>query len=211
VSVQLCGVPDLVEAAVRSGRPEKAGEPLRFWEAWVNGTGGPSTVPLLMRCQALLAEGPARLAYYEDALSQHAGRTGPFERARTELLYGEALRRERQPKKARHHLRSALDSFEQLGAEPWAERARAELRASGETARRRDPSLIDELTAQELQIARAVATGATNKEVAAQLFLSPRTVEFHLRHVFAKLGISSRSQLAAFGPQAETPHPPVPA
>jgi DNA-binding CsgD family transcriptional regulator len=211
VSVQLCGVPDLVEAAVRSGRPEKAGEPLRFWEAWVNGTGGPSTVPLLMRCQALLAEGPARLAYYEDALSQHAGRTGPFERARTELLYGEVLRRERQPKKARDHLRSALDSFEQLGAEPWAERARAELRASGETARRRDPSLIDELTAQELQIARAVATGATNKEVAAQLFLSPRTVEFHLRHVFAKLGISSRSQLAAFGPQAETPHPPVPA
>jgi DNA-binding CsgD family transcriptional regulator len=164
-----------------------------------------------MRCHALLEEGPAQLARYEDALSQHADRTGPFERARTELLFGETLRRERQPKKAREHLRMALDSFEQLGAEPWAERARAELRASGETARRRDPSLIDELTAQELQIARAVAKGATNKEVAAQLFLSPRTVEFHLRHVFAKLGISSRSQLAAAGLQAEAPETALPA
>jgi DNA-binding CsgD family transcriptional regulator len=211
VSVQLLGLPDLVEAAVRSGQPEKAAEPLRFWEGWVEGTGGPSTVPLLMRCRALLEEGQARLARYEDALSRHGDRTGPFERARTELLYGEALRRERQPKKAREHLRMALDSFEQLGADPWAERARAELRASGETARRRDPSLIDELTAQELQIARAVATGATNKEVAAQLFLSPRTVEFHLRHIFAKLGISSRSQLAATGLQAEAPETAVPA
>ena len=211
VSVQLLGVPDLVEAAVRRGQPERADEPLRFWKGWVNGTGGPSTVPLLMRCHALLEEGPAQLARYEDALSQHADRTGPFERARTELLFGETLRRERQPKKAREHLRMALDSFDQLGAEPWAERARAELRASGETARRRDPSLIDELTAQELQIARAVAKGATNKEVAAQLFLSPRTVEFHLRHVFAKLGLSSRSQLAAAGLQAEAPETALPA
>jgi DNA-binding NarL/FixJ family response regulator len=92
----------------------------------------------------------------------------------------------------------ALGLFEQLGAAGWCERARSELRASGETARKRDPSTLDQLTPQELQIARVVAAGASNKQVAAQLFLSPRTIEFHLRHVFAKLGITSRSQLAGF-------------
>jgi DNA-binding NarL/FixJ family response regulator len=83
-----------------------------------------------------------------------------------------------------------------MGASPWAERARAELRASGETARKRDPSTIDRLTPQELQIARLVAEGLSNKEVAAQLFLSPRTIDYHLRNVFAKLGITSRTHLA---------------
>jgi DNA-binding CsgD family transcriptional regulator len=89
-------------------------------------------------------------------------------------------------------------SDESLGAAPWAERARLELRASGQAARRRDPSTLLQLTPQELQVARFVATGLPTREVAAQLFLSPRTVEFHLRNVFAKLGISSRSQLARF-------------
>jgi len=92
----------------------------------------------------------------------------------------------------------ALDTFENLGAAPWAERARLELRASGQAVRRRDPSTLLQLTPQELQVARFVATGLPTREVAAQLFLSPRTVEFHLRNVFAKLGISSRSQLAQF-------------
>ena len=87
-------------------------------------------------------------------------------------------------------------AFERFRAEPWAERARAELRATGETARKRDPSTVDQLTPQELQIARFVAEGLSNKEVAAQLFLSPRTIEHHLRHVFAKLGVKSRTQLA---------------
>jgi DNA-binding NarL/FixJ family response regulator len=86
--------------------------------------------------------------------------------------------------------------FERLGANPWAERARAELRASGETARKRDPSTVDQLTPQELQIAGFVAEGLTNKEIAAQLFLSPRTIDSHLRNVFQKLNISSRTQLA---------------
>jgi DNA-binding NarL/FixJ family response regulator len=89
-----------------------------------------------------------------------------------------------------------LERFERFRAEPWAERARTELRASGETARKRDPSTVDELTPQELQIARFVAQGLANKEVAAQLFLSPRTIDYHLRNVFAKLGIKSRTQLA---------------
>jgi DNA-binding CsgD family transcriptional regulator len=103
---------------------------------------------------------------------------------------------------ARTHLQSALDIFERLGAAPGEERARSELRATGETARKRDPSTLDQLTPQELQIVRRVAEGATNKEVAAQLFISPRTVAYHLRNVFVKLGISSRAELIRLsGPQ----------
>jgi DNA-binding NarL/FixJ family response regulator len=97
---------------------------------------------------------------------------------------------------ARQPLGSALDIFEGLGAAPWVERARQELRACGQTARKRDPSTLLQLTPQELQVARFVADGLPTREVAAQLFLSPRTVEFHLRNVFTKLGISSRSELA---------------
>jgi DNA-binding NarL/FixJ family response regulator len=89
-----------------------------------------------------------------------------------------------------------VEGIDALGADPWAERARAELRASGETARSSDPSTIDQLTPQELQIIRLVSEGLSNKEVAAQLFLSPRTIDYHLRNVFAKLGIRSRTQLA---------------
>ena len=120
----------------------------------------------------------------------------PFDRARTELLYGEWLRRQHRRVDARPHLRSALGTFDQLGVAPWAARARTELRASGETARKRDPSTRDQLTPQELQIARLVSTGKTNPEVAAQLFLSPRTIDYHLRKVFAKLEITSRAELA---------------
>ena len=119
-----------------------------------------------------------------------------MQRARTELLYGEWLRRERRRTDARVHLRAAIDLFRRLGAVPWAERAEAELRATGETARKRDASAVDQLTPQELQIAGLVAEGLTNKEIAAQLFLSPRTVDYHLRKVFTKLDISSRNQLA---------------
>jgi DNA-binding NarL/FixJ family response regulator len=93
-------------------------------------------------------------------------------------------------------LRAALETFERLRAEPWAERARAELRASGETARKRDPSTLSQLTPQERQVAQLVSEGLSNKEVAAQLFLSPRTIDAHLRRVFAKLGVTSRTQLA---------------
>src|SRR5262249_43314879 len=120
----------------------------------------------------------------------------PLDLARIQLLCGEHLRRERRRRDARESLRAALEGFERLGATVWAERARAELRASGETARRRDPSTASQLTPQEPQIARCVSEGLANKEVAAQLFLSPRTVDAHLRNVFAKLGITSRTQLA---------------
>ena len=105
---------------------------------------------------------------------------------------------------AREHLRAALAAFEELGAVPWAERAAQELRASGETARRRDVSTATDLTAQERQVAALVRQGLSNRDVAAQLFVSPRTVDFHLRNVFAKLGVTSRAELAA-GPPLTRP------
>jgi len=120
----------------------------------------------------------------------------PFERARTELAYGECLRRARRRTEARARLRDALATFEGLNTPLWADRARAELEATGITARKRDPSTLDALTPQELRIARLVGGGASNREVAAQLFLSPKTVEYHLRKVFLKLGVSSRFELA---------------
>jgi DNA-binding NarL/FixJ family response regulator len=123
----------------------------------------------------------------------------PLQRARTELLYGEWLRRQRRRTDARVHLRAALQAFRRLGAIPWAERAEAELRATGETARKRDVSAADQLTPQELQIAGLVTDGLTNREIAAQLYLSPRTVDYHLRKVFTKLGIASRTDLVRGG------------
>ena len=98
--------------------------------------------------------------------------------------------------RARTYLRAALERFEALGSALWAERARSELRATGETARKRDPSTLDQLTAQEVHIAQLVAEGRTNRDVAGQLFLSPRTIDFHLRNVYRKLGIASRMELA---------------
>jgi DNA-binding CsgD family transcriptional regulator len=152
-----------------------------------------------MRCRALLA-GETREAdeLFTSALATCGEAPRPFERARTELAFGEFLRRTRRRREAREHLKAAQQRFESLGAPAWAERARVELRASGQTARRREPSTRDDLTAQELQIARLVAAGLSNRDVAAQLFLSPRTIDFHLRNVFRKLGISSRMQLIQF-------------
>jgi DNA-binding NarL/FixJ family response regulator len=123
----------------------------------------------------------------------------PFDRPRVHLAYGEHLRRNGRRMEAREQLRAALDGFDEIGAQHWAERTRRELQATGETARRRTPDAITQLTPQELQIARLVAEGLTNKEVAAQLFLSPRTIDAHLRAVFAKLGITSRRELPALG------------
>ena len=119
----------------------------------------------------------------------------PFLLARVRLSHGEHLRREGSRREARDELRAALAVFEQLDAEPWSERARRELRASGETARRRVVSTLDDLTPQELQIARMVAAGASQKEAAATLYLSPKTIEYHLGKVYRKLGITSGRQL----------------
>ena len=186
-------VPDAVEAAIRAQQFGQVADEFKRYESWAEQFPHPTRRALLARCRALIDESGAE-GHYTDALSQDA--LPPFDRARTELLYGEWLRRHRRRIDARVYLRSALDAFEQLGVTPWADRARAELRASGETARRRDPSTRDQLTPQELHIAGLAAGGLTNPEIGAQLFLSPRTIDYHLRKVFAKLGISSRAELA---------------
>ena len=152
---------------------------------------------MALHCRALLAEDPIEAErLFTAALAMHERAGRPFERARTELAFGEFLRRQRRRAQARTHLRAALERFEALGSALWSERARGELRASGETARRRDPSTLDQLTAQEVHIAQLVAEGRTNRDVAGQLFLSPRTIDFHLRNVYRKLGIASRMELA---------------
>ena len=146
--------------------------------------------------RALLADDRQAEAHFAAALAHHARSPRRVDQARTELAFGEHLRRARRRVDARVHLRTALEIFEDVGAAPWAERARQELRASGETARRRDDSPATALTPQELQVARLVAEGLPNREVAARLFVSPRTVEFHLRNVFGKTGVTSRTELA---------------
>jgi DNA-binding CsgD family transcriptional regulator len=188
---------DRIETAIRADRRSTALEWLHSLEALAQAR-VPWAQARLAHCRALLADDGTAAQQFQEALAHHEQAQRPFERARTELAYGEFLRRARRRVDARAHLGAALQVFEQLGAGPWAERARLELRASGQTARRRDPSTTMALTPQELQVARFVAQGLPTREVAAQLFLSPRTVDFHLRNVFAKLGISSRTQLARF-------------
>ena len=203
-SYAMLSVPALVEAASRAGRPEAGEGPAAAFAAWAEHTGAVFGATRVARCNALLAATPEEaIAHFEESLARDPEAASPFELARTQLLYGELLRRLRRRSDAREHLRNALRIFERLGAARWADRAQNELRATGETARRRDPSALGQLTPQEQQIARLVGEGASNKDVAAQLFLSPRTVEYHLRKVFMKLGITSRSELIRHGVEAE--------
>jgi DNA-binding CsgD family transcriptional regulator len=202
--ITMMAAPDRIEAAVRAGRPERARQVLEDFETWADLAGAPWVLPRVVSCRALMSDGDEATKHFEEALELGAD-ARPFDLPRIHLLYGEHLRRERRRTESRERLRAALEGFEALRAEPWAERARTELRASGATARRRDPSTVDELTPQELQIARFVAEGLSNKEVAAQLFLSPRTIDYHLRNVFAKLGIKSRTQLARLSLGEEQP------
>ena len=188
-------LPDTIEAAVRVGRESDAAEALEQFETWTTASGPPWALPLLASSRGLVAGGEEATGHFEEALGLRE-QARPFDLVRIQLLFGEHLRRQRRRTDSRAHLRAAVEGFERFRAAHWAERARTELRASGETARKRDPSAVDDLTPQELQIARFVAEGMSNKEVAAQLFLSPRTIDYHLRHVFAKLGITSRTQLA---------------
>src|SRR6202035_4403806 len=142
--------------------------------------------------------------FFDQALDRHADTPDAFERARTQLAYGERLRRARERRLAREQLRAALETFEMLGARPWAEQARSELAAAGATLRRGDSATIDELTPQELQISLLLAGGRTTRETATAMFLSPKTIEYHLRHVYLKLGIHSREELTrAMAGQAE--------
>jgi len=188
--------PELIDAALRLGEPERAQLAFERFEAWAPVSRTPLVVGMLARCRAVMAADAEQAdLLFREALRHHDLRMNPYERARSQLAYGERLRRDRRRVEARIQLRSALDTFEGLGTALWAARARDELRATGETARKRDPSTIDTLTPQELRVARLVAGGASNKSVAAQLFLSRRTVEYHLGKVYVKLGVSSRLEL----------------
>ncbi len=186
-------LPDMVEAAVRAHKLDEAADLLARLREWVEKGPTPARLSLLARCEGLVAQSDAEPHFVRSI--ELAEALSPFEQARNELLYGEWLRRERRRVDARPHLRTALELFQRLALPPWEERARAELRASGETARRRDPSARDQLTPQELQIAHLVSEGMTNREIGAQLYLSPRTIDYHLRKVFAKLQIASRADL----------------
>ena len=149
------------------------------------------------RCRALLAPDEDFRGAFEIALALHDGLPMPFERARTLLALGERLRRAKQRAEAREPLTAALDAFERLGARPWAERARTELRATGgQASGRRAQAAAEQLTPHELQIAVLVAQGMTNREAAAALFLSPKTIEYHLGQIYRKLDVRGRAQLA---------------
>jgi DNA-binding CsgD family transcriptional regulator len=187
---------ELIEAASRTGRTDAAAAAL---ERLAEGTSASGTVwgaAIEDRSRALLSRGAVAEALYRDAIDRLAPTALRLDLARTHLLYGEWLRRERRPVDARQQLQAAHELFTDFGMEGFAERARVELRATGGHARQPAAGTGDDLTAQEAQISQLVAQGRTNLEIAAQLFISPSTVEYHLHKVFRKLGVKSRTQLA---------------
>ncbi|MEU6700799.1 AAA family ATPase [Pseudonocardia sp. NPDC046786] len=189
-------LPELVEAATRAGRPERAAVALEELDARARATGTSWALGLVARSRALTGTGPDVEEHYRAAID-HLGRCRlVVYLARTHLVYGEWLRREGRRREARDQLRTAHGLLSDMGAGAFADRAARELRATGERPRNRTAARpTDALTAHELHVARLVATGATSREVATQLFLSPRTIEAHLRSIYRKLGISSRRQL----------------
>jgi DNA-binding CsgD family transcriptional regulator len=189
-------VPELAEAAARTGERALLEHALEWLSertrvvrsGWADG--------IAARVRALLSEGDVAEDSYLQSIAHLSGTRLRLELARTHLLYGEWLRRERRRLDARTHLRTALEAFTDMGAEAFAARAERELQATGERARKRTVDLRDQLTPQEAQVARLAADGHTNREIAAQLFISPSTVEYHLRKAFRKLDVRSRTQLA---------------
>ncbi|WP_307803829.1 helix-turn-helix transcriptional regulator [Micromonospora echinofusca] len=198
VLIQVMATPYLVEAAAHTAHRPAALAALAVFDRWVTSTASPSRRALSARCHALLAPrgGTTAEAEFRTALRLHPAEAGPFERARTELLFGRELRRGRRPRDAREHLHRARETFTCLGVTTWAELAGAELRAAGESVGGPDLPVARVLTGQQLRIAQLVAEGATNREIAARLFLSTRTVDHHLRNIFHRLGIRSRTELA---------------
>ena len=187
---------ELIEAAVRLGQPERARRAFERVQETTRAAGTDWALGIEARLRALLSDGDDADALYLEAISR-LGRTRiRVQLARTHLLYGEWLRRERRRLDAREQLRTAHDFFRDAGMEAFAERARLELEATGERARKRTVDTLDQLTPQETQIARLAAQGETNRAIAARLFISASTVEYHLHKVFRKLSVKSRTQLA---------------
>jgi DNA-binding CsgD family transcriptional regulator len=186
---------ELVEAAVRSGQPARASDALQRLTETTRASGTDWAAGIEARSRALLSEGETAENYYREAI-ERLGRTRMRPAlARAHLLYGEWLRHENRRQDARAELRTAHDQFTTMGIEAFAERARRELLAAGDTVRKRTVEAASELTAQEAHIARLAADGHTNAEVGVQLFLSTRTVEWHLSKVYTKLGVGSRREL----------------
>jgi DNA-binding CsgD family transcriptional regulator/tetratricopeptide (TPR) repeat protein len=189
--------PEWAEAAARSGQPERAAEVLRWYEPWASHRDSPVVQAALRRCRALLGPEAQAEAHYLAAIRLHRDINRPMSLARTELLYGEWLRRMRRRSEAREPLRAALQVFDFIGARSWAERARSELRATGESVSAAAEPGTAQLTPQELQVVRLAAAGMSNRDIGAQLVISPRTVGYHLYKAFPKLGVAARHELAA--------------
>ena len=186
---------ELIEAASRTGQAERATGALRRLAETTSAAGTDWALGILARSRALLSEGESAEPLYGEAIERLSRTRVRVELARAHLLYGEWLRRQNRRVDAREQLRDAYEMLTAMGMEGFAERARRELLAAGEAIRKRTTGTADELTPQETEIARLAGSGHTNPEISAQLFISPRTVEWHLRKVFAKLGISSRKEL----------------
>jgi DNA-binding CsgD family transcriptional regulator len=194
---------ELIEAAARTGCPERAVGALRHLSAAATASGTDWALGVAARSRALLSGGGSAERLYREAI-ERLGRTRVrAELARAHLLYGEWLRREHRRVDARRQLRTAYQMLAAAGLDAFAERARRELLATGETVRKRSVETARDLTPQEAHIARLAREGHTNLEISVQMYLSLRTVEWHLRKVFAKLGISSRRQLRGALPDIE--------
>ena len=187
---------ELIEAASRSGRSEPAAQVLELLSESTRASGTPWALGVEARSRALLHRGEAAETLYHEAIDRLQPTRLRMDLARAHLLYGEWLRRQRRRLDARKELRVAHELFSDFGMEAFAERARVELQATGERARKRTVHTLDQLTPQEAQVSRLAAQGHTNREIAAQLFISPSTVEYHLRKAFRKLDVKTRTQLA---------------
>jgi DNA-binding CsgD family transcriptional regulator len=207
--VSMWALPELIEAATRRDDPELAQDALERLEETTQPCGTDFARGIEARSRALLSQGAAADELYREAI-ERLGRTRLRpELARAQLLYGEWLRRHDRRVDAREQLRAAYDEFTSIGMEAFGERARAELVATGETVRKLTRETRDALTPQEAQIARLAADGMTNPDIGAQLFISPRTVEYHLRKVFTKLEVNSRKELRPALVRAEHAASPV--
>jgi ATP/maltotriose-dependent transcriptional regulator MalT len=188
-------LPELVEAATRCGRPDVAAAAMERLAERTRAAGTDLALGIEARTRALLSPSEAAEALYRESVDRLGRSRFAYDLARSQLVYGEWLRREHRRSDAREALRTACESFSAMGAAAFADRARRELLATGETVRARAPDTVDQLTARESQIAELAREGLSNPAIGARLFISPRTVQYHLHKVFAKLDITSRNQL----------------